>query len=231
MACGGPSERIKDIEATKTSSPSPTPKEREISGAYNISGAGDHGDQPYTGLLEVTPQGNVYGFRWQLTKGTRIGTGIQMGSAVAVSSAAVAAGKGCGVVLYKIAPDGSMEGKIGRWGEEPTGSEKVTRVKGTTFAGEYALAGTTPDGKPFKGKLTIKKDAAGYDFEWFRDYESQPDTVSVGFGIWKGSFAAAVFGGTQCGFSLYDIQSNGNLEGDWGGQKAVTFGTEAAKRQ
>jgi len=30
---------------------------------------------------------------------------------------------------------------------------------------------------------------------------------------------------------MYDIKSNGNMEGNWGGQKSVTFGTETAKRQ
>ncbi len=224
-SCGGPDERIKDIEAQKTPAASPTPTEREISGVFNVSGTAANDTEPYNGVLTVAPSGDVYEFRWALNKGTFIGTGVQLGNVTAASFAATGGGKGCGVALYKIASDGSMEGRVAHWGEGKYGTEKATRVEGDNFPGKYDVSGRSIDGKDYAGGLTIKKDGAGYDFEW------KNDKPQVGFGIWKGSYAAVSFGGRQCSFALYDITSNGSLDGSWGGQKSVTFGKETAKRQ
>ncbi len=223
-SCGGPAERMQEESAVKPS-PSPTPGEREISGVFNVEGAADNDSDPYTGMLTIQNQGDVYGFRWTTTKGSRVGTGVQMGNATAASFAGTGAGKGCGVVLYNIASDGTLDGRIARWDEENFGTEKATRTEGTGFVGKYSVAGKTAGGLDYTGTLNIKKDGAGYDLEW------KTDKTLFGFGTWKGSVAAASFGGKQCSFALYDIQSNGNLEGNWGGQKVVTFGTETAKRQ
>lgn len=225
LACGGPGDRIKDIEAQKTPTASPTPTERAMSGVFNVSGTAANDTEPYNGVLTVAPSGDVYEFRWALNKGTFIGTGVQLGSVAAVSFAKTGGGKGCGVTVYRIASDGSMEGRTAQWNEPKFGTEKVTRVEGDNFPGKYKVSGKTLDGKDYTGDLFIRKDGAGYDFEW------KTDKPQVGFGIWKGSYAAASFGGRQCSFALYDVSSKGSLDGNWGGQKSVTFGKESAKRQ
>lgn len=225
IACGGPDERIKDIEAQKTPAASPTPTEREISGVFSVSGTAANATEPYNGVLTVVPSGDVYEFRWALNKGTFAGTAVQLGNVTAASFARVGGGKGCGVALYKIASDGSMEGRTAQWNQREFGTEKATRVEGDNFPGKYNVTGRSIDGKDYSGDLHIKKDGAGYDFEW------KTDKPQVGFGIWKGSYAAVSFGGRQCSFALYDITSNGSLDGSWGGQKSVTFGKETAKRQ
>ncbi len=219
-SCGGPAERIRE---RATVEPSPVQGEREISGVYNIEGSSENGNDPYTGVLAIANQGDVYGFRWTTTKGTRVGTGVQLGNATAASFAPTGGGKGCGVVLYKIASDGALTGRIGLWGEGKYATETTTRVEGRGFVGKYSVNGTSPDGKSYQGTLTIVKDGSGYGLTW-----SIPEP-RVAFAIWKGSVAAGSFGGRQCSFALYDITSNGNLDGDWGGQAAVTFGTETAK--
>lgn len=225
---GGPAERIKE-RAAMTPEPSPTPGERDISGSFLITGSGANEMDPYTGSLTVTPKGDNYEFRWATTKGTRVGTGVQMGNSTAATFAATGGGAGCGVVLYKIASDGSLDGRRAMWGQETFGTEKASRLEGRGFVGKYSSTLTSIDGRSYSVTLSIAKDGSGYDFEWTHD-----DTVGkplVGFGIWKGSYAAVSFGGPQCSFALYDIQSNGSLEGEWGGQKSVTFGKETAKRQ
>lgn len=225
LGCGGPAERMKDIELQKTPAPSPTPAEREISGVFNVSGTATNDAEPYNGVLTVSPTGDVYEFRWSLNKGTFIGTGVQLGNVAAVSYAGVGAGKGCGVAVYRIASNGSMEGRVAYWGEPKFDTENATRIEGDNFPGKYKVSGKTSDGKDYSGSLAIQKDGAGYDFEW------KTDRPQVGFGIWKGSYAAVSFGGRQCSFALYDVSSNGSLDGSWGGQKKVTFGKESAKRQ
>jgi hypothetical protein len=229
--CGDASTRIKEREAM-LASPSPTPGERAIAGSFTISGKDQGGLNEYTGSLTVLPKGDAYEFRWATTKGTRVGTGIQIGNSTAVSFAPTAGGKGCGVVLYRVdTVNGTLDGRSAAWGGETYTSEKATRTEGTGFPGKYQVTGKGIDGKDRSATLTITKDGAGYDFAWIGSEGAGSTPRLVGFGIWKGSYAAVSFGGPQCGFALYDIQSNGDLEGDWGGQKDVTFGKETARRQ
>ncbi len=147
----------------------------------------------------------------------------------AASFAAPGGGKDCGVVLYKVASDGSLEGRVAKWGYYVLGTEEATRIEGRGFVGKYEVSGSY--GHPYKGTLTITKDGSGYVFDWKLDDPEAGPFNRIAFGTLKGSYAAASFGGRQCSFAMYDIQSNGNLEGNWGGQRAVTFGTETAKRQ
>ncbi|MEO7659371.1 MAG: hypothetical protein ABIV48_07130, partial [Pyrinomonadaceae bacterium] len=87
-SCGGPAERMRNRAAVEPS-PSPTPGEREISGVFNVEGAAVNDKEPYTGVLNIANQGDVYGFRWATTKGSRVGTGVQMGNATAASPPAL----------------------------------------------------------------------------------------------------------------------------------------------
>ncbi len=227
-SCGGPGERIKDTESSRPS-PTPTPSEREISGTFKVSGSFTNDSDPYDGILTIAPQGDIYSFRWTISRGSRIGVGVQIGNATAASFAAPGGGKDCGVVLYKVAADGTLEGRLAMWGNYNVGTEKATRIEGRGFAGKYEVSGSYAH--PYKGTLTITKDGSGYIFDWELDGPEADDPSRVAFGTWHGSYAAASFGGRPCSFAMYDIQSNGNLDGRWGGQKAVTFGTETASRQ
>ena len=226
IASCGNSPEIKSNNQPAIKTPAPTPSEREISGVFSVTGAGDNGNDPYNGVLNITNQGDAYSFRWTTTLGSHNGVGVQLGDTTAASYANPGSGAGCGVVLYKIASDGTLDGRTAMWGEFKYGTEKAVRVEGTGFVGKYNVTGTANDGKPYTGTLKISKDGGGYDLDW-----QTGGKATVGFGIWKGSIAAASFGGHKCSFALYDIKSNGNMEGSWGGQKSVTFGTETAKRQ
>ena len=222
--CGGPAERIKETSQS-TQAPSPTPGERELSGVYAVSGAGTNGAEPYTGVLNITPSGDVYGLRWQTNRGTRIGNAVQIGEAAAATYAGVGAGKGCGVILYRIASDGSLDGRSVMWDESKFGTEKGIRTEGRNFPGKYEVTGTSPDGNTHSGQLTITKDGEGYLFEW------KLDKTRLGFGTQVGSYAAVSFGGRHCSFVLYRVMGSSGLEGTTGSQARVTFGTESAKRQ
>jgi hypothetical protein len=205
-------------------SPTPTPGEREIAGAFQITGAASGGLDPYTGALAVEPQGDLYSFRWTLSNGNRVGTAVEYGDHAAASFAPTGAGKGCGVMLYKVSGDGAtLDGRIATWGDQKFGIEKATRTEGTGFDGKYSLTGTTAQGQPYSGSLEIKKQGEGYLFLYKTDHQFGA------FGTWRGSVASASFGGPQCSFALYDINGN-TLDGFWGGQKQITFGKETAKR-
>jgi len=223
-ACGGP-----DLSNQNANAPIPkaTPpvSELEMSGVYNVTGAGDNDTDPYQGILTITNREDAYIFKWNTNRSRPGGVGVQSGDAVAVTYADQTNGQGCGVALYKIAPDGSLDGKIAMWGEYKFGTEKATRVAGDNFDAKYNVSGTTGDGKPYEGTIDVEKHGEGYLFKWRIGRES------AGFGIWRGDRAAIGFGGKQCSFALYKVMSARSLEGHWGSPRKLAFGRETAKRQ
>lgn len=221
LSCGPPNITTPP-SAPSSSSALPA---RELSGDYKVTGTDEGGNPSYTGALSVRNEGDGYRFRWTTTRESHDGVGVQMGDAVAVSYARTGGGKGCGAVVYRILPDGTLNGRIARWGEYTFGSESATRVEGSGFVGKYDVKGSTSDGKPYTGTLEISKSGSGYLFEW------KVEKPYVAFGTWQGTVAAASFGGNQCSFMLFDIEGNGDLEGHSGGQRSLAFGQETAERQ
>ncbi|MEO7540225.1 MAG: hypothetical protein ABIV21_09360 [Pyrinomonadaceae bacterium] len=225
LSCGGPDLSNSRSNGTARS-PSPTPSELELSGVYNVEGAGENDDDPYKGILTVTNQEDIYKFEWQTNRSRHAGVGVQKGDAVAASYAESGDGEGCGVALYRITADGSLDGSIANWGQYTKGTETAKRIEGSTFEGKYQMSGTTNVGKAYDGTIEIKKNGMGYQFTW-----KISGRDSFGFGIWRGDRAAISFGGKQCFFALYQVQGARSLDGHWGGQKTVGFGTETAKRR
>lgn len=207
-----------------TSSPAPK-KNVEIEGKYDTVGTNPNGGGEYKSELTVTKRDDVYQFSWVSGKNSYDGVGVMMDGEVAVSFTDGPNGKGCGVVLYKISSDGSMNGKVGYWGTNTMETESAKRTSGSDLEGSYDIEGKNPEGKPYKGKLDVKKDGEGYAFNWSAGVDLS------GFGIRAGDFVAVGFGGKQCSFVGYDVQNDGTLEGKWGGQGSTKFGTETAKRK
>lgn len=197
---------------------------KNLTGTYEVTGTNEGGGGNYKGLLEVIGRGDVYQFRWDTGK-KYDGVGVQTDNSVAVAYAEGDDGTGCGVVLYKVGADGSLDGKAGYWGENTAESEKGTRTSGSGIDGEYAITGKTPDGKDYKGTLTVKAEGSGYTFKW------NTGATLEGFGVKQGDKLAVGFGGKKCGFVAYDVASDGNMTGKWGGWGTTEVGTETAKKK
>jgi hypothetical protein len=218
---------------TKTNStgPSTTPvlsppaAPKDISGTYEVTGTNANGAGNYKGALLVTPHDEVYQFSWNTAGKTYDGVGVQTDNAVAVAFTGGTNGKGCGVVLYKINSDGSLDGKAGYWGVDSSETETAKRTSGSGLEGEYDISGTNTGGKDYKGTLSVEEDGAGYTFTW------NAGNTFEGFGIKQGNKVAVGLGGKQCGFVSYEIGSNGTLEGKWGGYGVKTFGMETATKK
>jgi len=203
---------------TTTMSPAPAPN---IAGKYNIIGSNPNGSA-YKGTLEVIAHKDVYQFRWNA--GTQYeGVGIQNANIVAVAYANGENGKGCGVVDYDIRDNGALEGKWGYWGTDEAGSESATRSSGSGLEGEYDATGKNPDGKEYKAKLTVEPAGNLYRFVWSNNTD--------GVGIKRGTNVAVGIGGSRCGFVVYQVQSDGSLDGIWGGGGSDKTGTEKATKQ
>ena len=212
-------------ESRGTKGPEP-PATKSIAGSYSATGTNPNGSA-YKADLVITPHEDVYQFTWTSGKVSYDGVGVMSDNEVAVSFTDGSSGKGCGVVLYKIASDGSMEGKAGYWGTNLMEIENAVPQKkgGSDLDGVYDITGKTPDGKDYKGTLTVIKSGPGYTFDW-----NTGGSLS-GLGIRAGNFVAVGFGGKQCSFVGYDVQPDGTLDGKWGGLGVKSLGSEIAKKK
>ncbi len=196
-----------------------------IAGDYTVTGANVDGGGKYDGDLRITPRDDVYQFSWVSGGESSDGVGVMTGNKIAVAFTKGTDGTGCGVVLYKILPNGDLDGKAGYWGVNSAESETAKRKSGTDLAGEYDVTGTNTGGGSYTGTLKTAKDGEGYTFEW------NTGNVDKGFGIRQGDTASVGIGGPDCAFVSYEIKPDGTLEGKWGGRSSKTFGTETAKKK
>jgi hypothetical protein len=193
----------------------------DIAGKYNITGTNPNGGA-YRGTLEVIARGDVYQFRWNA--GSQYdGVGVQNDNIIAVAYTTGTDGKGCGVVDYDIQGDGTLAGKWGYWGTNEAGTETAARTSGSDLVGEYDATGKNPDGKQYKATLTVEPAGNLYHFVWSNN--------SDGVGIKRGNNVAVGIGGARCGFVTYQFQSDGSLDGIWGGGGSDKTGTEKATKQ
>ena len=212
---------------TTTASPAASAQPaKDISGNYDVSGTNEGGGGAYKGSLVVKTRGDVYQFSWTSGDKTYDGVGVQTGNNVGVAFTEGADGKGCGVVLYKVGSDGTLDGKAGYWGNDYSETETATRKSGAGLDGNYSVTGKNTQGQSYEGTLGVKKVGAGYTFAWL--VASSPLT---GFGIQQGQMVTVGIGGTQCGFVGYQIESDGTLAGKWGSPGSTSVGTEIAKKK
>ncbi|MBX7060596.1 MAG: hypothetical protein K1X52_02980 [Pyrinomonadaceae bacterium] len=235
-ACGAlgskTSENAPAKPAPESKSPAPVAQnspandaQRSIAGDYTVTGSNVDGQGRYEGSLTITPRDDVYQFSWLSGGKSSDGVGVMTGNKVAVAFTEGTDGKGCGVVLYKILPNGDLDGKAGYWGVNTSEGETGKRTKGTDLDGEYAISGKNTDGQSYDGTLKVAKDGDGYSFQW------NTGSVLKGFGIRQGDTVSVGIGGPQCSFVSYEIKADGTLEGKWGGQTSKSFGTEVAKKK
>ena len=185
--------------------------EDHIAGNYKASGINVDGKGTYEADLTITKRGEVYQFSWNSGNESYDGVGVKINNSVSVSYTNGANGNGCGVVLYEVFADGSLDGRAGYWGVDQSETEKAVRIKGTSVAGDYDVTGRNTAGKEYKTRLSIKNSGSGLDFNWEGANQLQ------GFGIQQDNMLTAGFGGKQCAFVAYEIKSDGSLEGKWGG--------------
>lgn len=235
LACGGGSSTTgtaSDATNAGTSAPLSSSKgdgatsaARNIAGSYDANGTNPDVGTPYKASLVVTPRDDVYQFSWTSGNTQYDGVGVTTDNAVAVSYTTGTDGKGCGVVLYKINGDGSLDGKSGYWGVNSGETEKAVRKSGTDLEGDYDVTGQSPNGKDYKGTLKVAREGQGYAFNW-----SVGNNLE-GFGIRSGDLVSVGFGGKQCSFVAYEVRADGTLDGKWGGRASKTLGTEVAKKK
>lgn len=214
-----------EVAQSNTTTTASAPAAGDLNGTYDVSGTNEGGGGAYSGTLVVTNRGDVHQFSWNTAGKKFDGVGVQTGNSVAVAFADGNTGEGCGVVLYKIGSDGTLDGKAGYWGTNSAETETATRTKGTDLEGEYDVKGTNTAGEDYEGTLAVSKSGAGFTFLW------SAGSTFEGFGIRQGDTVAVGIGGSKCGFVGYEIKPGGALEGKWGGYGSKSVGTETAKKK
>ena len=223
-----PSETTKvsaNESTTDSGSKASAPTSGDLAGTYSVSGAGADG-KAYQGDLLVTKHDSVYQLSWKLGAESYDGIAVQSGNAMAAAYTTGTNGKGCGAVVYKISPDGSLDGTWGEWGVNASGKEKAIQV-GETNGGvaTFNATGSNADGSEYKGKLTVTQGNNDvYQFAW------ATGTNYNGTGVKMGNYLAAGSGAKQCGFVIYEVKGN-TLEGRWGVPGATSLGTEKATKK
>lgn len=221
-----PSETNKvDVSSPPSNSAATDSSSGDVAATYSVNGSSADG-KAYKGDLLITKRGSVNQLSWKLDAGSYDGVGVQNGNALAAAYTTGTDGKGCGAIVYKISPDGSLDGTWGEWGVNSSGTEKAVQIGETNGGvGSFNVSGTNANGSAYKGKLTISMSGNDvYQFAW------DTNTKFVGTGVKLGNYLAAGSGAKQCGFVIYEVNGD-TLEGKWGVPGATTLGSEKATKK
>lgn len=110
--------------APTASLPEPSSSARP-GGSYQVTGTGLDGSS-YEGSLYIEEWGEVYWLEWEVGGASYTGTGILTGDVLSVGWDA---GGTCGVVSYRVLPDGSLEGTWSVCGEDRVGWERAVPLR------------------------------------------------------------------------------------------------------
>ena len=90
-----------------------------IEGIYNVKGTLQNGTA-YAGKVTVNQRGSTYQLNWT-TGNPYQGIGILRGNVLGVGFGP----QGCGIDVYQVQPDGSLDGQWAILGQIKTGTEKA----------------------------------------------------------------------------------------------------------
>lgn len=95
-----------------------------LNGTYKITKAAGPDGKSYEGAVTITPKGDAFEVTWTLPTESYSGVGIKEGDLLVVGWGE--AGKGAGVVSYKVNKD-TLVGRWGAPGSDKLGTETLTR--------------------------------------------------------------------------------------------------------
>lgn len=194
-------------------------------GTYQVRGS-NFQEQVYSGSLVVAQNGPRYQFDWVTNAGIITGYGLLERS---VLSVAYGPPELCAVVVYQLQADGSLSGRWTVPGGQEIGREQASPAAGpraNTIGGVYQVRAPGLSSGTFSGALTIVPQGSTYHMAW------ETNRLSfTGTGILRGDTLAAVYGARDlCGLVLYEIQTDGTLDGVWTVHGTTETGTEQARR-
>lgn len=196
---------------------------QSIEGEYRCHGSDANGGNPYSGTVTLAKDGPVYAMNWELGKG-----GDYVGTALLVNGRVLAGayggGKPYGLVIYQV-NGGVLSGQWLVGGRKGLGQETIQGA--AELGGVYQITSAkNPEGKDYKGTVTITENGGAYAVNWTLANESYS-----GVGILHGDLFVVGRGqGANYGAVVYDVE-NGRLTGEWAAAGSGPLGVEKLVRK
>ena len=200
----------------------PTAK-TELAGTWTIAAGKTTDGKSYSGTVQIHPMGQIYIMSWLTTIGDYSGLAF-------FEEGHLFAGCGLndsyGVTLYKINPDGILDGK---WTvpsyKGACALENAVNPIPHQFEGSYHIGGANPNTGIHPGTLNIRQSGNAYQLTWFIGSEAQYQ----GIGLRAGDWLVACWGlGSLCSLA-YEIQGN-RAQGRWAHSERLTLGEEILEK-
>ncbi|GAB4053630.1 hypothetical protein [Spirosoma litoris] len=173
----------------------------------------------YDGTLNITRVGQSYGVNWQTTAGNYSGLGLLADGKLFVG---YGLNGGYGIVVYKTnSANQRIEGVWTASGlDGATGTETLTGRDGN-----YDLVGTNPDGRPYRGKLTLQKTGDTFQAQW-----QVGNGVYNGVGFMSGNYLVIGYGPGQAFGTVEYVLAGNKARGRWAMGGGSQFGIENITR-
>jgi hypothetical protein len=192
-------------------------------GTWTIAAGTTTDGKTYSGTVQIHPMGQIYIMSWLTTIGDYSGLAFfEEGHLFA----------GCsfddsyGVTLYKINPDGILNGKwtVPSYKGAFALENAVNRIP-HQIEGVYDIGGTAPSNGIHKGTLNIRQSGNTYQLTWSMGSEAQYQ----GIGLRAGDWLVACWGGNNLFSLAYEIQGN-RAQGRWARSDQSTLGEEILEK-
>lgn len=189
-------------------------------GTWTIASAKSTSGSPYSGTVQIHPMGKIYTISWLTTIGDYCGLAFVEDGYI---FAGCAFDNNYGVTLYKINPDGTLDGK---WISPPNQDaiDTETAVNGTPgqLEGTYKISGTNLSGQ-YQGELKIIQLGETYQVTWSIGNEYQ------GVGLRANDSLIVCWGAGSLFALAYEIQGY-KAQGRWARFGKSTLGEEILER-
>jgi hypothetical protein len=190
-------------------------------GTWTIASAKSTTGTPYSGTVQIHPMGKIYTMSWLTTIGDYCGLAFVEDGYI---FAGCAFDDNYGVTLYKINPDGTLDGKwISPSNQGVIDSE--TAVNGTPgqLEGTYKINGTSIKSGNYQGDLKIIQLDETYQVTWSTGIEYQ------GVGLRTQDWLIVCWGGGNLFTLAYEIQGY-KARGRWARFGKSSLGEEILEK-
>jgi hypothetical protein len=199
----------------------------KIDGTWRIAEARSGDGKNYTGTVVIQSVGQIHTLFWQTSTGNRSGIAFFEDGRLFVGWGTDEE-TGSGIVIYKIAQDGTLDGK---WTASYTageiGTEKATGGTPGKIEGDYQVTGTNPGSSGrYRGVLNIRKTGETYQLSW------AAGTSFRGVGVRSGDWLVVGWGQNSTRFGVTDYAINGDkANGRWASFNQPSLGVENLVRR
>ncbi|QDK82775.1 hypothetical protein EXU85_30870 [Spirosoma sp. KCTC 42546] len=188
-------------------------------GTWRIEQAQLPDGKSYNGSLTISRVGQSFGVNWATTAGNYSGLGLLADGKLFVG---YGLNSGYGIVVYKT--NTATQRIEGVWTASglngATGTETLTGRDGN-----YDLIGTNPDGRIYRGKLSLLKTGDTFQAQW-----QVANSVYSGVGFMSGDYLVIGYGLGQAFGTVEYVMTGNKARGRWAMGGGSQFGIENITR-